>query len=66
MAPPLRKPAGAQVAPLRCLILRLLASEVYHDWLLFSRVLNSIVLDMGSTLVRKSRQNVPLGGLIDP
>ena len=50
MAPPLRKPAGAQVAPLRCLTLRLLAPEVYHDWRMFSRVLNSIVLDMGSTL----------------
>ena len=32
MAPPPRKPAGAQVASLRCPILRLLASEVYHDW----------------------------------
>lgn len=28
------------------------ASEVYHDRLLFSRVLNSIVLDMGSTLIK--------------
>ena len=56
MAPPLRKPAGAQVAPLRCLILRLLASEVYHDWWLFSRVLNSIVLDMGSTLTLSSKK----------
>ena len=56
MAPPLRKPAGAQVAPLRCLTLRLLAPEVYHDWRMFSRVLNSIVLDMGSTLALKQQQ----------
>ena len=50
MAPPLRKPAGAQVAPLRCPILRLLALIVYHAfWSLFT-VLLSNVLETGITL----------------
>ena len=55
MASPPRKPAGARVAPQRCPILRLLTAIVYYLLLLFSTVQNSIVLDMGSTLVHPHR-----------
>ena len=50
MASPPRKPAGARVASLRCPILRSLATEVYCIFLVCTRVVNSIVLDTGSTL----------------
>ena len=51
LASPPRKPAGARIAPQRCPILRLLVSKVYHLFAMFSSVVNSIVLDTGSTLI---------------
>jgi len=45
-----RKPAGAQVASLRCPILHLLAPRAYYTSRRFSMGSNSIVLDRGSTL----------------